>query len=145
MATKVIFNNKNYSIDESALASTMTALEEHLEFMVNGGEVVWLTGDTATITDGVAKFTSVGYLIDNRTRKIHENAVIEVVVDDVVITCSLDGVPLSGTGTTIGSYNGFDIQIGYWSINSKTRLYAPKVTVPENTTSVTYKYPSTSV
>ena len=140
MATKVIFNNKNYNIDESALASTMTALEDHLEFLVNGGEVVWLTGDTATITDGIAKFSSgIGHLV-NKRRYLHEGAIIEVVVDGTVIICPLN----STDNATIGTYNGFDITIGYWAINRVTNLYVPQVTVPENTTSVTYKYPSTS-
>jgi hypothetical protein len=33
---KIIFNNKNYNIDESALATAMSALEEHLRSMAGG-------------------------------------------------------------------------------------------------------------
>lgn len=35
---KIIFNNKNYNIDESALAPAMAALEEHLSSMAGGTE-----------------------------------------------------------------------------------------------------------
>ncbi len=39
---KIIFNNKNYNIDESALAPAMAALETHLRSMAGGADPVML-------------------------------------------------------------------------------------------------------
>lgn len=141
--SKVTIGGVEYNIDSSKMSGAISDLETAFNQLVESSDnVTWLTGDTATISDGVAQFTNVGYLENGKRRKIHGSSVIEVVIDGVVITCPLEGVTPSEAYTTIGSYNGFDIQIGAWALNRQTGLYMPKVMVPDNTTSVTYKYPS---
>ena len=139
--SKVVVNGTEYSIDSTKVSDTISEMEtvfsQFVENFVNENLVV---GDSVS-GGGTVRLSSVGYK-ENRKTLLHENSVIEVIIDGITIICPLDGVTLSGPYTVIGSYHDFKIQIGEWYKSAQTGLYAPKVIVPDNATSVAYKYPS---
>lgn len=139
--SKIVVNGAEYSIDSTKVSDTISEMEtvfsQFVENFVNENLVV---GDSVS-GGGTVRLSSVGYK-ENRKTLLHENSVIEVIIDGITIICPLDGVTLSGPYTVIGSYHDFKIQIGEWYKSAQTGLYAPKVIVPDNATSVAYKYPS---
>lgn len=143
--SNVVVNGVTYNVDSTKTSGAISGLETTFsQFVERLVDENWVVGESVSPSAGAnaARFKNMGYFSD-RKRLLHENSVIEVVVDGVTIICPLDGVP-TGTSayTTIGLYHGFEIKIGSWRINSQTGLYTSTVQIPYNTTSVTYKYPS---
>jgi hypothetical protein len=139
--SKVIINGVEYSVDSAKVSDAISEMETVFsQFVENFVSENLVVGDSVS-GGGTVRLSSVGYR-GGRKPILHENSVIEVVIDGITIICPLDGVKIADAYTVIGSYHDFKIQIGEWRINAQTGLYAPKVIVPDNATSVAYKYPS---
>lgn len=106
---KFIFNNKNYNIDDSAIATAMTALESHLSSMAGGAEPdypVASQGLAFTLKDdGTYEVSGIGQCTDTDIiiAPVHQGLPVTSIGDKAFNECSnLTRVVIPNSVTRIG-------------------------------------------
>jgi hypothetical protein len=142
---KKVYNKTGLKTFEQASSLAKANINSDLWYMNGSPDVanynVGTIADSIIVADGCCTTSMlIGIVVDKR-KKIPEGSIIEVIIGDTAVICSLDGVPTDNTTTVIGTYQGESITIGPWPIDRKTGFHKPTIVAPINTTSITWKYP----